>query len=89
MHVFVSQTTDQPAPEEEEDEKKDLKSAQQCLSGGLGGAIMNHTDLNDDFCIACAEAGFISFMVEMCNEAKTCIPALVKQVVGKKHSQEL
>ena len=70
--------------DDDEDDRAELKAAQNCLcTGGLTIAMLNFTDSSDAFCNACGEAGLIPFLVEMSNEAKTCIPYLVKYVVRK------
>ena len=61
----------------------ELQTAQDCLAGGLAILIINFSDLSDAFCHACGEAGLIPFLVEMSNEAKTCIPDQVQFVVRK------
>ena len=50
-----------------------LEAAQDCLAGALPTALHNSTDLSDEFCCACGEAGLIHFLVEMIKEAKTSV----------------
>ena len=43
------------------------------MAGDLPSALNNFTDLSDEFCCACGEAGLIPFLVEMIKEAKTSV----------------
>ena len=62
-----------PLPPQNEVYTEQLEAAQDCLAGDLPSALNNFTDLSDEFCCACGEAGLIPFLVEMIKEAKTSV----------------
>ena len=49
----------------------------------LLAAVLNFSDLNDNFNLACDEAGMVMLLVEMTKELQDSISHNVKYVVGK------
>ena len=50
--------------------------------------IVNCTDLNDDFCLACADTGMVAIMVEMSEELTTCVPNVAEDEVSQPHRNQ-
>ena len=48
----------------------------------LLAAVLNFTDLNDKFSLACGEVGFVPLLVDVTKELQDSIPHNVKYVVG-------
>ena len=71
--IFVGCYSSTPLPPQNEVYTKQLEAAQDCFVGALPSALLNFTDLSDEFCCACGEAGLIHFLVEMIKEAKTSV----------------
>lgn len=45
-------------------------------------AVLNFSDLNDSFCLACNDSGMVPLFVDMINELKDAIPDQLKNVVS-------
>ena len=48
----------------------------------LLGAVLNFTDLNDKFSLACDGVGLVPLLIDMTKELQDSIPHNVKYVVG-------
>ena len=46
------------------------------------GALLNYSDLHDEFCLECNEVGMVQLFVEMSQELQDSIPHNVKYVVS-------
>ena len=56
----------------------------QDLINHLLAALLNFSDLHDEFCLACNEIGMIQLFVDMTKDLQDCVPYHVKFVVGIK-----
>ena len=55
----------------------------QDVINNLGSAVLNFTDLHDQFCVACGEHGMVSLFIEMVKDLKDAVAENAKFVVRK------
>ena len=56
----------------------------QDLINHLLAALLNFSDLHDEFCLACSEITMVQLFVDMTKDLQDCVPYHVKFVVGIK-----
>ena len=49
-------------------------------------AVLNFSDLNDNFCLACDEAGMVKILIKISEELQDSVSNHVKYMVGKQYS---
>ena len=54
----------------------------QDLINHLLAALLNFSDLHDEFCLACSEVGTVQLFVDMTKDLQDSVPYHVKFVVG-------
>ena len=54
----------------------------QDLINHLLAALLNFSDLHDEFCLACSEVGLVQLFVDMTRDLQDSVPYHVKFVVG-------
>ena len=54
----------------------------QDLINHLLAALLNFSDLHDEFCLACSEAGIVQLFVDMTKDLQDSVPYHAKFVVG-------
>ena len=57
----------------------------QDLINHLLAALLNFSDLHDEFCLACSEVGIVQLFVDMTKDLQDSVPYHVKFVVGTVH----
>lgn len=67
--------------EYDEEKINTLKMSQDLISHLLA-ALLNFSDLHDEFCLACSEAGIVQLFVDMTKDLQDSVPYHVKFVVG-------
>ena len=48
-------------------------------------AVLNFSDLNDHFCLACDEAGMVKILIKISQELQDSVSHHVKYMVGKQY----
>ena len=61
-----------------------MKLAQDVISQILA-AVLNFSDLNDHFCLACDEAGMVKILIKISQELQDSVSHHVKYMVGKQY----
>ena len=61
-----------------------MKLAQDVVSQILA-AVLNFSDLNDNFCLACDEAGMVKILIKISKELQDSVSHHVKYMVGKQY----
>ena len=67
---------------EYDEEKINTLKMSQDLINHLLAALLNFSDLHDEFCLACSEAGIVQLFVDMTKDLQDSVPYHVKFVVG-------
>ena len=68
----------------DKDNADSLKLAQDVVSQILA-AVLNFSDLNDNFCLACDEAGMVKILIKLSKELQDSVSHHVKYMVGKQY----
>lgn len=67
---------------EYDEEKINTLKMSQDLINHLLAALLNFSDLHDEFCLACSEAGIVQLFVDMTKDLQDSVSYHVKFVVG-------